>query len=150
VRNLDAQTLLVHAALHPEPNDEVRITTEPVASKTIAAMQLDFPAVKVCFFGHTHRASCYQHDTMTHPTMVADELNLDPNRLYLLNPGSVGQSRDQDLRATFCIYDTDQQLVQFMRVEYDYLATRSKLARTPGILPRRSFLGRVAHFIGIK
>ncbi len=150
IQNLDRQTLLVHAALHPEPNDEVRITSEPVASKTIAAMQLDFPAVRICFFGHIHRACCYQHDTMTHPTFPADELKLDASRLYLINPGSVGQSRDHDPRAAYLIYDTDAQVVRFCRVEYDLLATRNKLSRNPGILPRRSFLGRIAHFIGIK
>jgi len=151
VQNLDRQTLLVHAALHPEPNDEVRLTSEQSAAKSIAAMQLEFPGVRTCFFGHIHRVCCYQHDgLMTHPTHVTDELKLDPARLYLINPGSVGQSRDHDPRAAFMIYDTDAQTVRCLRADYDYLATREKLARTPGLLPRRSFLGRIAHFIGVK
>ena len=107
--------------------------------------------MRTCFFGHIHRVCCYQHDgLMTHPTHVTDELKLDPARLYLINPGSVGQSRDHDPRAAFMIYDTDAQTVRCLRADYDYLATREKLARTPGLLPRRSFLGRIAHFIGVK
>ena len=151
IQNLDRETLIVHAALHPQANDDVRITSEAAAARTIAAMQLDYPGVRICFFGHIHRTCCYQHDgMMTHPTHVADEIKLDRERLYLINPGSVGQSRDHDPRASFCIYDTDDQTVRFHRVEYDYLATRTRLARTPGLLPRRSLLGRIAHLIGVK
>jgi predicted phosphodiesterase len=150
IQNIDSQTLMVHGALHPEPNDQVRITTEPVASRTITAMQFEFPSVRVCFFGHTHLVSCYQYDTMTHPTFPADELKLDSSRLYLVNPGAVGQSRDHDPRAAYLVYDTDAQTIHFRRVDYDYAAVKRKLLRTPGVLPSRGFIQRLAQLIGVR
>lgn len=55
---------------------------------------------------------------------------LDSN-LMLINPGSVGQPRDLDRRASYAILDTDVQTVTFRRVEYDWQTTVGKLYELP-------------------
>jgi len=151
VRTLGEQAVLVHAGLHPEPNDEVRIMSELTAAETFAAMNQNFPHANVCFFGHTHRTAAYEYDAATRPVLPENgTLVLQPDRRYLINPGSVGQSRDHDPRAAFAIYDSDARTVTFKRVDYDILASREKVSRTPGLLPRPTILGRLAHLIGIK
>jgi len=46
-------------------------------------------------------------------------LEIKPKTTYMVNPGSVGQPRDNDPRAAFLLYDTDAALVTFYRVPYN-------------------------------
>lgn len=56
----------------------------------------------VCIMGHTHHPySCTVEDTL------------------FLNPGSVGQARDGDSRASYAVLDLEQIEVHHQRVEYD-------------------------------
>lgn len=50
-------------------------------------------------------------------------------RKIVFNPGSVGQPRDDDPRASWALYDGDS--ILFRRVEYDVQATVEKLQRLP-------------------
>ena len=56
-------------------------------------------------------------------------------RRMLLNPGSVGQPRDGDPRASAALLDTDAHTVEWRRVDYDIAATQERM-RAAG-LPRR-------------
>ena len=58
--------------------------------------------------------------------------------------GSVGQPRDYDNRASFTIYDTDNQEYIFKRVEYDIEKAASKIY-TSGL--ERNFGNRL--FMGV-
>jgi len=65
----------------------------------------------ICFVGHTHI-----------PGVVANEIgifNLKKGYKYVINPGSVGQSRDEDYRASCGIFDVDAFTYQNYRLEYD-------------------------------
>jgi diadenosine tetraphosphatase ApaH/serine/threonine PP2A family protein phosphatase len=64
-----------------------------------------------------------------------DVLALQRGKKYLINVGSVGQPRDGDWRAAYCIYDTSSNEVQLRRLEYD-LAGAQKAILEAG-LPRR-------------
>lgn len=55
----------------------------------------------------------------------------------VINPGSVGQPRDGDPRASWALYDGDQLL--FRRVTYDVQTTVDKLQRLPLTEETRSF-----------
>ena len=68
----------------------------------------DFPLV---FVGHTHI-----------PSFVSDQIGILKflkGYKYLINPGSVGQSRDSDFRASCCVVDTDNWEIEFIRAEYN-------------------------------
>ncbi len=56
----------------------------------------------------------------------------------LINPGSVGQPRDRDPRASYALYDGSS--VRFRRVSYDVEATQAKLRALPIGAEIRDFL----------
>lgn len=51
---VDNELLLVHAGLHPAPNDEVYLTSSDQISRSLSALYLDHAGVHAAFFGHTH------------------------------------------------------------------------------------------------
>jgi diadenosine tetraphosphatase ApaH/serine/threonine PP2A family protein phosphatase len=51
---------------------------------------------------------------------------------FVANPGSVGQPRDGDPRAAYCLLDTEERLLSFHRVAYDIELTQAKM-RTVGL-----------------
>lgn len=62
----------------------------------------------------------------------------------ILNPGSVGQPRDGDPRASYAVYDSDSGAITHSRAEYDIAATqaRMRLAGLPEMLAERLSFGR--------
>lgn len=76
-----------------------------------------------------------------------------PERL-IINPGSVGQPRDLDPRASYAIIDADEmrdaqgqthirpRTVQFFRLDYDINATRSKIAAVAEEIAARNAASR--------
>jgi diadenosine tetraphosphatase ApaH/serine/threonine PP2A family protein phosphatase len=99
---------------------------------------------EVCFVGHTHVAGVFSFFSSQewHPG-EGEEFSLKPGERYIINPGSVGQPRDGDPRAAFCIYDSQERKVLFQRVEYDVAATVEEFreAGLPEILAERLLIG---------
>lgn len=58
----------------------------------------------------------------------------DQQRL-IINPGSVGQPRDNDARAAYAILDTDEMTLQYKRIPYSIELTQSQMRDAN--LPRR-------------
>ena len=46
---------------------------------------------------------------------------------WLLNPGSVGQPRDNDPAAAYALFDTESERITFRRIPYDHLAAARKI-----------------------
>ena len=65
-------------------------------------------------------------------------------RGLVLNPGSVGQPRDGDPRASFAIYDSDKRSCSLRRTDYDIdsAAEAIREAGLPEMLAERLYLGR--------
>lgn len=61
----------------------------------------------------------------------------------LLNPGSVGQPRDGDPRAAWCVIDTGEAEATWHRIEYPIAVTQSRMAAVgmPSFLIRRLSVG---------
>ena len=55
-----------------------------------------------------------------------------PNIRYMINPGSIGQPRDLNSRASFGLIDTKQNTFRLVRVEYD-VATVQKRMKSCGL-----------------
>jgi len=68
---------------------------------------------------------------------------LESGRRYLINPGSVGQPRDRNPRASFAIVDTGRMTANFVRVSYDTKKTQSAIVKAglPRILAARLSYG---------
>jgi diadenosine tetraphosphatase ApaH/serine/threonine PP2A family protein phosphatase len=97
----------------------------------------------VCFFGHTHVAGAFVRDDGVKRVKV-DELEIEPAKKYFINTGSVGQPRDGDWRAAYCIYHLDKNIVEQRRVKYDLATAQDKIIKAglPRLLAERLKLGR--------
>jgi len=98
-----------------------------------AAASFTYQHTSVCFFGHTHIPLVYVRDEGVR-SLTLETLAIHPGKKYFINAGSVGQPRDGDWRAAYCIYDVETNAVEQRRVKYD-LATAQKKILKAG-LPR--------------
>jgi diadenosine tetraphosphatase ApaH/serine/threonine PP2A family protein phosphatase len=91
-----------------------------------------------CFVGHTHLPVLYYlpDEATTARLIVPDtpiELTLAPRTI--INPGSVGQPRDRDPRASYAIYNSQHHTWEYRRVTYDVVSVQERM-RESG-LPER-------------
>ena len=72
------------------------------------------------------------------------QLVCSENNRIIINPGSVGQPRDNDTRASFAILDLDQHILQYFRIPYEINETQEQMedAQLPRKLIDRLALGR--------
>ncbi|MPM82140.1 hypothetical protein SDC9_129199 [bioreactor metagenome] len=54
-------------------------------------------------------------------------MNRKLGNLTIINPGSVGQPRDGDIRAGCAVFDTETGEIEFLRLEYDIDAVCEKI-----------------------
>ena len=105
-----------------------------------------------CFCGHSHVPVAYCKKTLIRPGELpidelklwavkpdeegmmfrsdeADEIVLPVQRgcKYLINVGSVGQPRNRDPRASFAVFDTEQNTITRYRLPYDIAGTQEKI-----------------------
>lgn len=99
---------------------------------------------QVCFVGHSHVPLVFLRqagERAEGPRLPddGDTVLLRPDTRYLINPGSVGQPRNQDPRAAFAVLDTLADSVTFRRVPYDIAQTQQEMraAGLPGPLATR-------------
>ena len=69
-------------------------------------------------------------------------MRVDQGTLFV-NPGSVGQPRDGDARASYCVLDTTRRTTEFHRVPYDVESAAAKVrdAGLPDVLWQRLLRG---------
>ncbi len=98
----------------------------------------------LCFHGHTHVPVVFElhHGCVTR--LAPKFFRLEPGRKYFLNTGSVGQPRDGDPRASYCIYTPAEKCVEYRRLEYDVAAAQKRIldAGLPTRLATRLAEGR--------
>ncbi len=118
---IDDDFMLVHSSLHsPE-----------VWKYIFSSYEADLSFLEllswIAFFGHTHRPVIYRQRGVKLETLVFDELVLEGEARYLINPGSVGQPRDGDPRAAFGVFDTEERTVRLVRVKYPVEKVQEKI-----------------------
>jgi len=139
---------LVHASLrHPERFDYLVDVAQAIDTFTACRTLM-------CLVGHTHLPCVIEYDRI-HRRIV--RLLTSPGELmevpfrdepdgvrYLVNPGSVGQPRDGDSRASFAIIETERKQLSIRRVRYDVETAARKIreAGLPGFLADRLAIGR--------
>ncbi|MCK4325161.1 metallophosphoesterase family protein, partial [bacterium] len=89
----------------------------------------------ILFVGHSHVPVVFEENRY----YFSQEINLKEGQKYIINIGSVGQPRDSDPRATFCLYDTESHQVKIHRVEYNIEEAMRKIveANLPPVLAWR-------------
>ncbi len=80
------------------------------------------------FIGHTHVPGIFLLGKSGTPHLVKpQDFELEPGKRYLINVGSVGQPRDADTRASYCIYDSDKKHILWRRIPFDIDAYRKDM-----------------------
>jgi diadenosine tetraphosphatase ApaH/serine/threonine PP2A family protein phosphatase len=128
---------IVHATLDaPEQWGYVFNSLDAVAS-------FAYQNATVSFFGHTHVAGAFVRNEGVRKVKV-DQLPIEETKKYFINVGSVGQPRDGDWRAAYCIYHIEKNVVEQRRVKYDLATAQKKIiqAGLPHMLADRLELGR--------
>lgn len=87
------------------------------------------------FVGHSHMPLCFRFDAAGKPEakFLEEAEEALPRQAdgrpgpVALNPGSVGQPRDQDRRASCALYDAEALTFRVLRVPYDVAAVQAKI-----------------------
>jgi diadenosine tetraphosphatase ApaH/serine/threonine PP2A family protein phosphatase len=120
--------------VHGSPRDPLR---EYIVSLGVARANLAALTTPLGLHGHTHVPVAFIDDgadiALIEPRDGAG-LALD-ERPTLLNPGSVGQPRDGDPRASYLVLDTEANVATWRRTAYDVAAVQVAI-RAAGLPPR--------------
>jgi len=121
-RIVEGSIALVHGGvrdvqLYMTTRDHIRANAELLAA--------DFPAARVCFFGHSHAQKL--HDAAGDDQPLGTPL--ERSRVYFINAGSVDAQRKRGERLAECaLFDSDAWRIRFLRLPYDSAATEAKAA----------------------
>ncbi len=130
--------------VHGSPRDPIwEYVLEPARAEELFSL---FPG-RGCLIGHSHIPMIFVETPdgaeYLDPEYGGEPLDLEESRV-IVNPGSVGQPRDDDPRASYALLDTTTGLLEFRRVAYDVGAVQERMqaADLPTPLWRRLSYGR--------
>ncbi len=132
-----------YGLFHASPRDPV---WEYVLSVPQAVECMNAQEERVSFVGHSHVACFFHDDGSGEPigsTAESEQTLSIEGGTWLINPGSVGQPRDGDPRASYLVLDIEELKATFHRIEYpvDMAASAIIDAGLPKSLAERLFLG---------
>ncbi len=116
---------IVHGSLY-HPDEFNYIFNETDAQKTFNLMKS-----QICFIGHSHAPIILikdKDDKINYST--TNEMQLSGDNKYIINVGSVGQPRDGNPKASFCIFDTEKRQIQIRRISYPVAIAQEKIINT--------------------
>lgn len=101
---------------------------------------------RFCFVGHTHYPVVFikENGVVEIVPHFQKKIKFKEDCRYIINPGSVGQPRDGDWRASFGIFDDQNLTFEWRRIEYPVKKTQEKMRKLglPQFLIQRLVLGR--------
>lgn len=113
---------LVHGTLD-HPGDFNYLTDPYIAGNTFKLLK-----TKVCFVGHTHVPAVFIKDKDGRISYQEENfIKIEEDKSYIVNVGSVGQPRDGNPQAAYCVYDSAKNQIQIKRVDYDVATTQKKV-----------------------
>ena len=145
-------------ALHSPRDTTNKYIRSKYAAAAVFKLMQEAQTQPIAFLGHTHSRSIFstkvttetkaspadQERVESHIIETEININIKEDRLYLINPGSVGQPRDGDPRASFLIFDAEAGEVEFYLIPYPTETTARKIrdAGLPEINAKRLTLGQ--------
>lgn len=98
----------------------------------------------ICFIGHTHVPQVYIKSGHNLQLGNQSTFHIHPEQKIIINVGAVGQPRDGNPMAVYCIYDPDLQRIELKRVAYPIALTQKKMieAGLPDVLAKRLSIGQ--------
>ncbi len=131
VRVLEDDFLYVHGTPRRPINEY--LFPEDALNSPVKMQQIFELVDKYALVGHTHVPGVFTDEPDFYPPDDLDgQYKLGGEEKAIINPGSVGQPRDLDPRASYIIIEDD--CVRFFRLEYDIDAVASKIRATPQLL----------------
>lgn len=89
---------------------------------------------QICLIGHSHQPIIfYLKEGENYPEDISDAdfrtfiFRPKEGSRYIINIGSVGQPRDENSRACYVLYNTEEKIVYYKRVSYDITTTQKKM-----------------------
>ena len=119
----------------PVDEDEYMLSSDAV-EQSFQWMDQRKSEIVACFHGHSHlpliieKPRTGKRQAKVHRS--GSDIHLSPDSTYLINPGSVGQPRDGNPRASFGIFDSKSLVYRNLRVAYNMKDTQRKI-RTAGL-----------------
>jgi predicted phosphodiesterase len=136
IRHSEEGRLWVHASPRRPINEY--IFPDDVITAPVKMQQIFDRIATHCFVGHTHVTGVFTDDPDFYPPAdLGDVYTFREGEKCIVNPGSVGQPRDRDPRASYAILHDDR--VEFVRLEYDIQAVIDKVNAIPQL---SEFLGQ--------
>lgn len=138
---VEGERLYVHADASA-PKRWIYVTSAHEARHSMAATR-----ARITFCGHVHRPQLYSMAAWRRAEVHAFEADttsqLENDRHWLAVVGAVGQPRDGDPRACYCLFDDRKATLVLRRVAYDIGAAAAKIraAGLPEILAERLHVG---------
>jgi predicted phosphodiesterase len=117
--------VVTHASLR---DTCTRIHPGPLAADELARFEQRHPDGRWLVLGHTHRAMLGNESGMMPWGGRHCRQRLQPAARYIVNPGSVGQSRGFTSRARAALLDTTTPAIELLDVAYDARRVRRDLA----------------------
>jgi diadenosine tetraphosphatase ApaH/serine/threonine PP2A family protein phosphatase len=115
--------------VHGSPREPV---WEYLVSISAASENFAYFKTRFCMVGHSHMPLVFKEEQGGASSFITFAENvglvLGKGRL-IINPGSVGQPRDGDPRASYAIYDGDAGMVRLHRVSYDINEVQLKIMK---------------------
>ena len=128
---------LVHGTLYDPENFDYLLTAYD------AHLSLQTLTTPLCLVGHSHVPITFLLDG--HVTFSFEpETDLTGVEKAIVNPGSVGQPRDENPKAACGFYDSETKMITIERVPYDIEKATAKIIRAglPEVLAERLWLGK--------
>lgn len=133
--------LFCHANTY-QPLEWYYVNTREYAARSFARTK-----EKLLFIGHTHISSIITRKNIFSILFESPRKNKavaeDASKRQIINCGSIGQPRDGDPRLSYIIYDAEEKMIEFYRVDYDFekAAEKIKSAGLPVSLALRLLKG---------
>jgi diadenosine tetraphosphatase ApaH/serine/threonine PP2A family protein phosphatase len=120
---VDGRVLLAHGSLH-DPDERIREST--AARTELQRLASSRPHIRVLVVGNTHHQLVVDgRGRRLVPPGARAQIHADER--YLMNPGSVGQSRESAPLARAALLDTAEGWVELLAVTYDIDRVRTDL-----------------------
>ena len=112
---LDFQTFMISHAAFENPDCFPYIETEEEAEEAFSQNSLN-----LMFIGHTHIPIVHRMNKQGgYAAIRKDVVKMNPQWRYIVNPGAVGLSRDEEFSAGYLIFDSDLYKIFMRRVNYN-------------------------------
>jgi len=138
VLNADSKEFLLSLPEREQIDDVTLVHGSPrnpvwdyVMDYMTAVRVFQFFDTRICMVGHTHVPAIWHEDAEAPPKgPVLDFYKMEIKTKTILNPGSVGQPRDHDNRASYAIFDPDNSTWELRKVQYDFDQVQNRIKKS--------------------